>query len=383
LNDPLRVGVIGCGNITLNQHAPALKSIAGVRVAAIADPTEGRRQKVQALLGLHDSACFTDYRELLSMGLDYVLLAVPQKFRRPIVEDCAQVGVNVLSEKPIATIPADAQAMIKTMRQANLRYGIVHNYLYYPEYILARELIVSGAIGTLRHVTLNFLGMPDNPGASEYRPQWRHDPAEAGGGILMDMVHAIYLAEFFFASPIRATSAVVDNLDHPGEAVEDFTLVNYGFDSGYATVNMWWGEGPGGLEISGTEGRILVFYENYDTGPFTKLASFTLVNRAGRQEFHPRTQTPTAGSILQDHFVSIHADFAEAVRAGRDPIAPAEAGLRSLEAALAAYTSGAMGHVIGLPLSPDDPVYQRGVAGIRELPLWTESPAQRRGLFGL
>ena len=82
---------------------------------------------------------------------------------------------------------------------------------------------------------------------------------EAGGGVLMDMVHVIYLAEFFFGGPIRVTSAGVDNLDHPGEAVEDFTLVNYHFDSGYATVNMWWGQGAGGLEISGTEGRILVF----------------------------------------------------------------------------------------------------------------------------
>jgi len=254
LNDPLRVGIIGCGNITVNDPTPTLRGLEGVRVAAIADPVEGQRQKAQALLGLPDSACFADHRGLLDAGVDYGVLTVPQKFRRPIGEACARAEVHVLSEKPIATVPADARAMIDAMRTANVRYGMVHNYLCYPEYKVAGKLILSGAIGALRHITLNFLGVPDSPGAAGYRPRWRHDPAEAGGGILMDMIHAVYVAELLMGGPIRAVSAVVDNLDHPGEAVEDFTLVNYHFDSGYATVNMWRGGGPGGVEISGTGG---------------------------------------------------------------------------------------------------------------------------------
>ena len=378
MNEPLKVGISGCGNIALNDHAPALKSLDGARVVAIADPIEARRSKVQALLGLPDSACFADHRALLDAGVDYVTLTVPQKFRRPIVEDCARAGVHVLTEKPIATIPADARDMIRLMRDANLRYGMVHNYLFYPEYALAKDLIDSGAIGTLRHLTLNFLGMPDHPGAAEYRPQWRKDPVEAGGGILMDMVHAIYLTEFFFGGPIRAVSAIVDNLDHPGDAVEDFTLVDFAFDTGYATVNMWWGEGPGGLEIGGTPGRILVFYDNYATGPFTRLVAFTLVNSRGRQEFQPRVERRTV-----ENFVRVHADFIEAIRDGRDPIAPAEAGLRSIEAVLGAYASGATGRVVALPLSLDDPVFQRGVIGLRELPLWADGPVFKRNVFGV
>jgi predicted dehydrogenase len=378
LNDPLRVGIIGCGNITVNDHAPTLRGLEGVRMTAIADPTESRRQKTQALLGLPDSACFANHQALLDVGVDYVVLAVPQKFRRPIVEDCARAGVHVLSEKPIATVPADARAMSDVMRAANVRCGMIHNYLYYPEYKLARALIASGAIGQLRHTTLNFLGVPDSPGAADYRPRWRHDPAEAGGGILMDMIHAVYVAEFLVAEPVRAVSAIVDNLDHSGEAVEDFTLVTYHFDSGYATVNMGWGEGPGGVEIGGTGGRMMIFYKDYGTGPFQPLESFTLVNRAGRKTYEPRT-----GWQPVDNFKQIHADFVEAIRTGRDPIAPAEAGLRALEAVLAAYASAATGRVIPLPLSADDPVYQRGVMGLCELELWKAGPLVRRGVFGL
>src|SRR4029078_13050249 len=128
------------------------------------------------------------------------------------VQDCAAAGVHVLTEKPLSTIPRDGQAMIDLMHDAKLQFGMVHNYLYYPEYRLARELSMDGSIGQLRHVTLNFLGVPDNPGAAEYRPGWRHDVVEAGGGILMDMLHVAYVAEMLMGEPIPAVSAVFDNL---------------------------------------------------------------------------------------------------------------------------------------------------------------------------
>ncbi len=378
MRDMLRAGIIGCGNVVFGGHAPALRQLEGTEVIGIADPTVARRQQVQTVLGLADDVCFDDYRDLLAKTPDYVLVATPQRFRRPIVEDCARAGIHVLSEKPIATIPADAAAMIAQAETANVRYGMNHNYLYYPEYQLARELIEQGAIGTLRHLTLNFLGVPDKPGAREYRPLWRHDPHEAGGGILMDMIHAVYLVEYMLGEPIIASSALVDNLDHPGEQVEDFTLVHFLSNSGYATVNMWWGNGPGGFEISGTEGRIMVFYQDYGTGPFTQIDSFTLVNREGRQSFEPRTTRPQRNGTA-----NIHEDFADAIRNNREPLAPAASGARALSATLAAYTSAATGRVIKLPFEPQHPVFLAGVVGIRELEVWQDGPLARHGVFGL
>ena len=376
MKETLRAGIIGCGNVVLGGHAPTLHRMEGTEVIGIADPTVARRQQVQAVLGLSDTRCYDDYRDLLDQQPDFVVVATPQRFRRSIVEDCARAGIHVLSEKPIATIPADAAAMIAQARSANIRYGMNHNYLYYPEYQLARSLIEQGAIGTLRHITLNFLGVPDNPGAHEYRPLWRHDPLEAGGGILMDMIHAVYLVEYLQGAPITATSAIVDNLDHPGEGVEDFTLVQFLSDTSYATVNMWWGNGPGGLEISGSEGRIMVFYKDYGTGPFTQIDSFTLVNRDGPQTFEPRSaQAQRSGSI--------HQDFTDAIREGRDPIAPAESGARSLSATLAAYASAATGRVVKLPFDPDHPVFLSGVSGIRHLDVWGDGPLARKSVFGL
>lgn len=369
----MRVGLIGCGNIAVNGHAPALKQLENVEVIGVADPVAENRQKVLEVFERSMIKEYADHRAVLDAGVDYVALTVPPKFRRMIVEDCARAGVHVLSEKPLSTILAEGHAMIETMQAADLRFGMVHNYHYFPRFALAHKLINEGAIGQLRHVTLQWLGMYDWPGSAGYRPRWRHDISEAGGGILMDMLHAIYMSTWYIG-PIYAVSAVVDNLNNASGSVEDFTLVHlYGQDA-YATVNMWWGRGPNGVEFSGTGGQIRSFGGDHYCPDAAE--PFTLFNDQGRQVFE-----------LEDHYIgsfpSIHTDFIGALQNKVDPIAPAEAGLAALEVTLGAYISAATGRVISLPLAKNNPVYEKGVAALGELDLWTASPVVQRRVFGL
>jgi predicted dehydrogenase len=264
------------------------------------------------------------------------------------------------------------------MKAAKLTYGMVHNYLFYPEYMLLRQLLDEGAVGELRHVGLHFMGVPDKPGHADYRPLWRHDRAEAGGGILMDMIHVIYLAEHFLGGEIRAVNAIVDNLDDAQGEVEDLALIQLHFDRGYATINLGWGQGPGGVEVTGTGGRILVFYQDYVTGPFNELEQFVVLGAGGRREYQPRHN-----HRMEDTFVAIHEDFLGALKERREPIAPASAGVRGLMAALAIYASALTGKVVELPLGEEHPLYELGLEGLRALDAWPGSPVVARRLFGL
>lgn len=368
-----KVGIIGCGNIAVNGHVPALKELHEVEVVGVADPVAQNRQQVLDLLGLPQDRGHTDHRALLDEGVHYVALTVPPKFRRAIVEDCASAGVHVLSEKPISTIPADGRAMIDTMRDTGLRIGMVHNYHYFPHFAKAHQLIDEGAIGQLRHVTLQWLGMSDWPGSPGYKPRWRHDMGEAGGGILMDMLHAMYMAAWYIG-PIYAVSAVVDQLNDGSGSVEDFSLVHlYGRDA-YATVNMWWGRGPNGAEFSGTGGQIRHFGGDHHCPEAAQ--PFTLFNDSGRREY----------SFDNDYigsFPRIHTNFIQAIQNDVNPLAPAEAGLAALEATLAAYISAATGRVVSLPLPSDHPVFLAGVAALNQLELWEAGPVVQHGIFGM
>ena len=65
----------------------------------------------------------------------------------------------------------------------------------------------------------------------------------------MDMLHAVYLAGWFFGADPVAVSATVDRRYDDGGNVEDYALVRYDYPSGHALVNMAWGLGPGGTSL--------------------------------------------------------------------------------------------------------------------------------------
>ncbi|MEX0788219.1 MAG: Gfo/Idh/MocA family oxidoreductase [Anaerolineales bacterium] len=375
----LRMGIIGCGFVTVRGHVPALRLLTAMRVEAVADPVDSRRREAQEALGLPDSAAYASYRAMLESGrLDYVLVAVPPGARGSILQDCLSAGIHVLCEKPLALRPQEARALIDQALAANLRFGMVHNYLFYPEYIAVRDRIAAGDLGQVRHVGLQFMGVPDYPGHPEYRPLWRHDASEAGGGILMDMIHVLYVAEYLAGDRIRAVGAVIDNLAYADGDVEDLALLQLHFERSYATIALGWGHGPGGIEVTGSDGRMLVYYRDHQTGPFAEVAEVEVVTPRGIERSQPGWTSPTLTT-----FQELHKDFASAVSEGGWPIAPAESGLRALETALASYASALTGRVIELPLHPADPLHARGWEGLKELPAWDSSSLLRRRLFGL
>ena len=146
-NSLLRIGIIGCGSVVLTRHIPALLTIDTAHVIGVADSAAPNREKARFALKLPNEAAYADFQSLLKAGVDYVLVAVPPKFRRPIIEDCARMGVHVITEKPLAIVPEEGRAMIEMMQAAGLHFGIMHNYLFMPRFMLAHQLIQEGVIG--------------------------------------------------------------------------------------------------------------------------------------------------------------------------------------------------------------------------------------------
>ena len=372
----MRVGLIGCGNVGVNAHIPAVQANEGMTIVTAADPTPERLQAAAAAAGLEPNDLHADWRDLLAREeVDAVIVATPQRFRPEIVIAAATAGKHVLAEKPLALTPADAQAMIDAVRAHGVTLATVHNYHFMPVYRDIKEVLDSGEIGQPEIAVLNYLGVEDRPGAAAYNPRWRHRAADSGGGVLMDMLHVVYLAHWFMGGPPRAVSAWVDKrLEGDGD-VEDIALVRYVYENGQALVNMAWGVGPGGVEIGGAAGRVVMTNKDFGTHPFVPAVRLDVVSESGTRSWTPRE--PVAYGMA-----GIAADFRDAVAAKAEPMASGESGLRVLDAVLGAYVSAALGEAVALPLPPDHPVYTRGSAGIAELDLPATSPALHRGLFG-
>lgn len=373
---PLRVGLIGCGHVALSDHVPAYLAMPGAyRLVAIADPTPTRLELGRQASGLDPADCHADSAMLLARpDIDLVDVCTPQHLHRDLVIAAVSSGRHVLSEKPLATTPRDAWAMVAASKAAGRTLAIMHNYLYFTEVVRVRELIAADEIGPVEVAILNWLAVLDSPGNPAYRPTWRHDSRQAGGGVLMDMLHIVYVAEALLGAPIERVSAWVTARadDAP---VEDITLSRFETATNAALVNVGWGVGMGGFGVSGPFGRIEVTYQDGGNGAFAPIDRLVVHGRSGRAE--------EIGMSFEDGVRPIIAELADAIRAGRPPIADGAQGAHILEATLAAYASAATGRTWELPLTPGEPVYERGVAGLAELDLAHSSPIRRKRIFGL
>ena len=382
--DILRVGMIGCGNVVSYGHRPALTTLPDVKLMAIADVTEARRKIGQEWFGLPDGDLYADHHALLERDdVDAVVVTVPQQFRREIVLDAINAGKHVLSEKPIALAPAVAAELITAAEAKGLTFGMVHNYHFLPEYKKIKALLDAGTIGNLRVLTMHYLGVIDNPGAKEYQGDWRHKLG-AGGGVLMDMIHAVYLTEWLFGAQAQQVMAFVDapTYAYRQPEVEDLALLQGAFPTGYATIHMGWGQGVGGVDASGSAGHLRMRYNQYQTSGFNRPAELYTVRDWERTD-HEMDVLPDHMQNIARSFTELWADFRDAIRQMRPTIAPARAGQRALELALGGYVSGVNGRVTTLPLSTDHPVYQRGIYGLREVESWEGSHTKQAGIFGL
>ena len=381
----LKVGLIGCGNVVSYGHKPALTTLDDANLVALADVTEARRKIGQEWFSLPDNALYADYQALLKRDdVEAVCVAVPQAFRREIVLDAIAAGKHILSEKPIATSPAVADELIKAADAAGVVLGMVHNYIFLPEYIKIRELLTAGTLGKLRVAMLHYLGVIDYPGAAEYRGDWRHGLG-AGGGVLTDMIHAVYLTEWLFGAHATQVMAFVDALEYAerGAVVEDTALLNIAFPNGYATIHMGWGEGTGGVDLTGSDGHLRLSYEKYQTSGFNLPAELYTVNNQWERRDHTFDSLPEHMQNIGRSFTRLWDDFHRAIREKRETAAPAAMGKRALDVALGAYLSGVTGRVVELPLTADNPVYHKGIEGMAEVAAWDKSRTKAAGLFGV
>jgi predicted dehydrogenase len=382
---PLRVALVGCGNIAVNSHLPAfLADPARYQVVAVADPTASRMEIAREAAGLGPERAFADpLQAITAPDVDVVDVCTPQHLRRDLLVAAAQAGKHLISEKPLASIPADAEKAVKAAEAAGVVLGVVHNYLFLPEFVAAQRIVDSGEIGTVRAVTVNYLGVLDLPGAGGYRPQWRHDPATAGGGVLMDMLHAVYLAEHLLGAQFVRVSGYID-ADLPGtgsDGVETLALGRFEADpAGVAMVNMAWGHGPGGVQVTGTQGRLVIRYADDSTPPWAPLAGLSVTTAEGTRH----ENVPIGVPLPQKMPVSMAdalADIADAISLGRSPAADGRAALHTLACTMAVYTSAALGRTVQIEDAGEPAVWSAGVGALAGLDLPVHSPVARGRLF--
>jgi predicted dehydrogenase len=335
---PLRVGVIGVGNIARN-HVEGYRA-AGVEVVAIADTVPQTLARRAREWGVEHA--FADHRELLALpGLDAVSVCTPNAAHHDATLAAAAAGVHVLCEKPVSLSLAEADEMIEACRRAGVVLAIDHHLRSNPAVERVRAMIEDGVIGRVTFVRLR--QAHDWSGDGQV-PLGFRTPAMAGGGTLLDNGCHLFDLARHLAGPVAEVYARTATLGYDIE-VEDTAEVSLRFASGAlgqietAWTSTGWDQS---FTVNGTLGSLE--YTERDVRPVLR----HLHRGPGEREFAATRVSSWEHAGASDHTRAVAA-FVAAVRGERPVACTGEDGREAVRLALASYQSATS----GLPVAFD------------------------------
>jgi predicted dehydrogenase len=233
-----RGAIVGFGRVAELGHLPGFRLAPNFEIVAVVDPSEERRAQVAAALpGARAYADFATAAEA-EAKLDFVDVATPPGFHAHAVSQALARGLHVLCEKPLAVDLAQAAELSRAARRSGRALFTVHNWKYAPLMRRLHGLLRAGAVGELGEIEWQVLRPSPPQGATD--AGWRLDPAQAGGGILMDHGwHACYLMLFLSG---RVPRSIVARLGTTlGVGVEDTVECEVDFGTLRARIELSWG----------------------------------------------------------------------------------------------------------------------------------------------
>lgn len=246
----VRLGVLGCADIAQRRILPALASVPGLTLAAIASRDAGRAEAAGRRYGC---AAVTGYPALLRRDdVDAVYVPLPAALHAEWAEAALRGGKHVLVEKPIAGSVARARELVSLARARGL--AVMENvmFVHHSQHAAVRALVAGGRIGELRQFSASFL-IPRGAGDHvRFRP-------DLGGGALWELgVYPVRAALYFLGPGLEVVGATLSG--GPRDAVKTSGAALLRTGAGVA-VHLSFGIDHcyrSSYELTGSAGRITV-----------------------------------------------------------------------------------------------------------------------------
>ncbi|NBT32904.1 MAG: gfo/Idh/MocA family oxidoreductase, partial [Rhodobacteraceae bacterium] len=176
----VRWGILGAAKFAREHMARAIHAAEGADFAAIATSDPAKAAPFQAFA--HNIRVHLDYDALLvDPDIDAVYIPLPNHMHVEWTLKALKAGKHVLTEKPIAMNAGEFDALIAARDASGLLAAEAYMIVHHPQFVRAREIVQSGAIGKLVHVNAVFsYNNASDTGNIRNRP-------ETGGGALPDI----------------------------------------------------------------------------------------------------------------------------------------------------------------------------------------------------
>jgi len=218
------VGLKGHQGVVLSELAEA-----GCRLAAVCEDT------AEAVAGVSTwpsanagTRTYTDFAQMLdSEQLDLVCEAGTDNLRGGIIRECAQRGLHVICEKPLAFTLEELAAVREAVEAGGIHLTMLLTMRFEPAYRLLREQVAAGAIGEVCQAAMQKsyrLGT---------RPPWQCSRETFSGIIPFIGIHALDLIGFTSGHDFTRGAAFCANTAHPESGdLEDNACLALELDNG-------------------------------------------------------------------------------------------------------------------------------------------------------
>jgi predicted dehydrogenase len=324
----IRVGIIGfAGHYT---EVTGIKNL-NVQFVAISDPNAATLERVGRSANLRGARQYADYRKMLATeALDVVAECGENEPRARIVQDCAQRGLAIITEKPLGLNLKELGAVKRAIERHHVPLSMLLTMRCAPPYLAMREIVQQGRIGEVVAMDAQKsyqLGT---------RPDWMKSRRTFGGTIPYVAIHMLDLMRWISGREFTQVAAFHSNVGSPqiGEMENNAALAFKLDNGGSASMRIDYlrpaaakSHGDDRLRIVGTRGIVECQSERV-----------TLVT----ENEAPREVSPLPPGK------SLFLDFLESIYLGKPHILPVAAIFRISEIVLKAREAADSGKVVRL-----------------------------------
>ncbi|MCW8929222.1 MAG: Gfo/Idh/MocA family oxidoreductase [Gammaproteobacteria bacterium] len=341
-NRKIRIAIVGCGRISKNHFGSIEKHQNNIELVALCDSNK-------EILEQHQNKYkVSGYQRLETMleseKIDLVALCTPSGIHADQAEIVASFGVNVMTEKPMATRWQDGVRMVKACDNAGVRLFVVKQNRRNSTLQLLKRAVEEKRFGKINMVHLNvFWTRPQEYyDQAKWRGTWEFD----GGAFMNQASHYVDLLDWLIGpvDKVHAFMSTARDIEVEDTGVLNVRWRNGALGSMSVTMLTYPKNMEGSITILGDKGTVRVggvavndiqkweFEEEKDYDQQIKDANYETTSVYGFG--HP---------LYYKNVIDVLYGKCEPETDGRE-------GLKSLELLIAAYLSARDGNTISLPL---------------------------------
>lgn len=224
----MKILIVGCGSIGL-RHLANFKKIKNCEVAVFRTTCDN----VPEFEEIYGVKVFTDFKKALGMRPDAVVISNPTSLHIKYATEAAKKGCHLFIEKPLSNSLKGLDSLIKIVEKKKLEVLVGCDLRFHKQLIKIKELLDMSALGKVYFARL---------AVGSYLPGWRprsdysksySSRKDLGGGVILDLIHEIDYAIWFFGEPV-GVNADAYKLSDLKIDTEDYAEIFLKFKNGTA-----------------------------------------------------------------------------------------------------------------------------------------------------